>query len=72
MPKPSFRLFHAARDARGEGEAESDHGNLGMNGLCPEQNGLPPCFFILVFDSLQEARQADGLKAAEMQAKICG
>jgi hypothetical protein len=28
------------RDARITGEIEGDHGNLGMNGLRPEQNGF--------------------------------
>ena len=35
-----FRLFHAARNARITGKVESDHGNLGMYGLRPEQNGF--------------------------------
>jgi hypothetical protein len=35
-----FRLFPAARDARVAGEAESNHGNLGVYRLRPEQNGF--------------------------------
>jgi hypothetical protein len=40
MPQANFRLFHAARDARVAGKAESDHGNFGMYRLRPEQNGF--------------------------------
>jgi len=36
----NFRLFHAARDARVVGKVESDHGNLGMYRLRPQQNGF--------------------------------
>jgi len=37
------RGFFAAHDARITGKVESDHGNLGMYRLCPEENGL--CLF---------------------------
>ena len=38
--KALFRVLHAAGDARVAGKVESDHGNLGMYRLCPEQNGF--------------------------------
>ena len=40
MLQALFRLFHAARDARVAGKAESDHGNLGMYRLRSQQNGF--------------------------------
>jgi hypothetical protein len=40
MLEALFRLFHAARDARVAGKAESDHGNFGMYRLRPQQNGF--------------------------------
>jgi hypothetical protein len=39
-PQPTFRPFHAACDARITGKVESDHRNLGMNGLRRHQNGF--------------------------------
>lgn len=40
MPQASFRLFHAAHDARIAGKIEGDHGNLWMYCLRPQQNGF--------------------------------
>ena len=38
IPEAFFRLFHAARNARITGKVESNHGNLGMDGLRPQQS----------------------------------
>ena len=40
MLKTSFRFLKATSDTCVAGQVESNHGNLGMNGLRPEQNGF--------------------------------
>jgi hypothetical protein len=51
MPQANFRLFHAARDARVAGKAESDHGNFGLR---PEQNGFR---LLNAFDASKRSRR---------------
>ena len=75
MPQLSFRLFHAARDARITGKVERDHGNVGMYPLRPEQNGfrLPNAF-----GASKRIGEADsptcgsGINLYQMAGNCCG
>jgi hypothetical protein len=55
MPQANFRLFHAARDARVAGKAESDHGNFGMYRLRPQQNGFRLPYTLYPSDRIGES-----------------